>query len=227
MLGRRQHIGPVKGVGVQEIGLARFDQRMRHGGDDIVPPHMRHLGARVGRGQVPHRPAHPAEPGVNPMFFARIRHQLHPDANAEEGHGIPPHASLQRLDHAGHAAQSARARPECANAGEDDTVGGGDRGGIGGDQHVGGTRRLQRIGDRMQIPRAIIDEGEGHAVIVTPAKAGVFVGLGHRARHGDPSLRWGDGVGELSITTPPWCSESRPPCADRARPLREARARRP
>src|SRR3546814_13945084 len=98
MAARRGDIYRVsKMIAVEIIGLARRDHRMREGGNDVVPTHVRDAQGRCGVERA-HRAADPAESGVATMFFARIGEQLHPDADAEEGRALPTHALLHRFD---------------------------------------------------------------------------------------------------------------------------------
>src|SRR3546814_2002757 len=93
MAARRGDIDRVsKMIAVEIIGLARRDHRMREGGHDVVPTHVRDAQGRCGVERA-HRAADPAESGVATMFFARIGEQLHPDADAEEGRALPTHRS--------------------------------------------------------------------------------------------------------------------------------------
>src|SRR3546814_21030275 len=61
MAARRGDIDRVsKMIAVEIIGLARRDQRMREGGDDVVPAHVRDAQGRCGVERA-HRAADPAE----------------------------------------------------------------------------------------------------------------------------------------------------------------------
>src|SRR3546814_15191468 len=97
MAARRGDIDRVsKMIAVEIIGLARRDQRMREGGDDVVPAHVRDAQGRCVVERA-HRAADPAESFVATMFFARIGEQLHPEADAEDGRALPTHVLLHRL----------------------------------------------------------------------------------------------------------------------------------
>ncbi len=88
-----------------------------------VPAHLRQ--AQAGRRHLGDLAVDPAEAGGDLVLQAALGHQLHADADAEErraGAGC----RLDRLAHAGHGGQAARAVGERALARQHDPVGAAD-----------------------------------------------------------------------------------------------------
>ena len=83
-------------------------------------------------------------------LLARVGHQLHPDADAQERRAARG-GLLQRILHAVDRAQVRRARAERADAGEDYAIGRQHRVGVGGDEEVVAARGAQRVGDRVEV----------------------------------------------------------------------------
>ena len=146
---------------MEEIGLAALDQRVGEGGDNIVPAHMRNMD-RLGRDQRADGAAEPPKAAMRAELVAARRHQLHADADAEERRALAEDARFHRLDHAGDAAQPRRAGAERADPGQNDAIGLEYRIGIGGDGDVARPRGFQRIMDRVEIARAVIDQRDAH-----------------------------------------------------------------
>ena len=160
MVGCRQYIvriGCIKMIAMQKIRLARFDQRRALRRNNIVPAHMRNfqICSRYNRADVA---TDPTEPARRFMLNARIRQQLHTDANTQKWNSVNAHALLHRGNHAINRGQRLHTMRKGANAGQNDTVGFGNNIRIGGDMHVACARRFQRIVHRMQIARAIINQ---------------------------------------------------------------------
>ncbi len=159
--GKIAGIRRVEGEAVEEIGLARRDQGMRRRQGDVVPAHVRHP-QRIGRLELGDRAGDPAEPGMGAELLARIRQQLHADADAQEGVGLVTHPAVERIDHAGDRGERSHAGGEGADARQDDAIGTRHDRRIGGDVDVDGTGRAQGIFHGAQVARAIVDQGEGH-----------------------------------------------------------------
>ncbi len=163
VVGHRRHVMAVLGhevIGMQEIGLAGFDQRGVGGGDHVVPAHVGDLDRGVGPLDQPHLAADPAQSRGDAVLHAAIRQQLHAHADAQERRTADQHPFGHRLDHVRDRAQAIGAGAEAADAGQDDPVGRADDFGIGGQGDVFSPGGLQGIGDRMQIARAVIDQGQ-------------------------------------------------------------------
>ena len=65
----------------------------------------------------------PVQPGMDAVFDAARGHQLHADADAEEGLAALDHLALQGIDHARHAVEAGAAVGEGADARQHDAVG--------------------------------------------------------------------------------------------------------
>jgi hypothetical protein len=157
-----------KGIAVQEISFAGFDQGMVGLRDDVIPTHMRDLDFGIGSIHQPYATVHPAKAGMDTMFFASLRHQLHANTDAKEGLAACPGRFLQRIDHARNGRERIHAMGKGANAGKDDPVCVAHGIGIGRDINIICARRLQGIADRLKIASAIINEGDRVRHILSP-----------------------------------------------------------
>ncbi|KAI1693807.1 hypothetical protein DdX_20448 [Ditylenchus destructor] len=83
MFGRGEHPLATIGEAVQEIGLARLDQRVGDDRNDIVPAHMGDTD--IAGGQLADGTAKPAQALVRAQFLTGLRQQLHTDADAKKG----------------------------------------------------------------------------------------------------------------------------------------------
>ena len=136
-------------------GCYAREQRVRSSELKLVPAHMRDLGR--ARGERDDLAPDPAQPRMAAMLEPGLGHQLHADANAEEGPAVPMHDALQRLDHAGQAVEPGPAIGEGADAGQHDARGGRHLGGIGRDPDFGASGG-QRLGGRAQVAGAVVDD---------------------------------------------------------------------
>ena len=112
-------------------------------------------------------PAIQPRPFRHLVFAPALGQELHADANAEERPALAPHRFLERLDHAGDGIEPAPAIGKGADAGQHDAIGARHHGRIA--RHhdrltdAGVLRRaLERLGGRMQIAGAVIDDGDAH-----------------------------------------------------------------
>src|SRR5262249_59931414 len=80
------------------------------------PAHMRNLQIRTRRRNAIDFACDPAETRRYSVFASALRHQLHPDTDAEEGLAIFSYALLQRIDHTGNFVEPTAAIGECTNA---------------------------------------------------------------------------------------------------------------
>ena len=101
------------------------------------------------------------------MFQPALGHQLQPDADAEKRLAAPPHALLQRLDHAGNGDEPLLAVGKGADARQHDPLGRAHVLGLG--RHFDRERRaalprraLEGLGGGMEVPRTVIDDGDVH-----------------------------------------------------------------
>ena len=127
---------------------------------------MRDFQRRIRRGHTHHFAFDPTQPLVVAMFAPDFGQQLHADADAEKRHAAFQHRILQRLDHAGNGGKAPHAIGESADAGQHDALGARDAVRIGGDDDlvpraaIAGSARQRLLGGT-QIPRAVIDKGDG------------------------------------------------------------------
>ncbi len=143
------------------------EQRMRPAGVERVPAHVRNLQLRIGRRDAVDLAGNPTQALDHLVFAAALRHQLHADADAEERPALATHRFLERLDHALDRIESAAAIRKRADAGQHDAVGPAHRVRVSGhhDRLVASglaRRTLERLGGRMQVARAVIDDRHGH-----------------------------------------------------------------
>ena len=101
------------------------------------------------------------------MLEAARREQLRADANPQKRPPSLAHRLFQRLDHAGDAVEAAPAIGESADPGKHDMLSGehvfGARGDFDLAAHAGLARgALEGLPRRVQIARAIIDDGDAH-----------------------------------------------------------------
>ncbi len=163
MVGHGQRMVPVIGdevIGMEEIGLARFQQRSLGADEDIVPAHVGDLDRGIGPLDQPHLAADPVQPRGHAMLHPARGEQLHADTDAQERRGADQHALGHCLDQVGDRPQPFGAGPETADTGQDNAIGGADHVRIGGDLHALGPGGLQRICHRVKIARAVIDQRE-------------------------------------------------------------------
>ena len=105
---------------------------------------------------------------MDAVLDAAPGHQLHADADAEEGTPLAAHRLLQGLDHPGDRAQAATAVAERADARQHDMVGPPHQFRVGGHgdrpavAHVLGGPG-QGLGGRAQVAGPVIDDGNAHA----------------------------------------------------------------
>ena len=118
------HVIAVHEIGVI-AGLQPVEDRVVVVNHEVVPAHMGDFELRVFRGDLGHLAADPAQPGGILVFAAHAGHQLHADADAEEGAAL----FLDRLDHrvieAASPFQGGHTGREGAIARQDQTVGAG------------------------------------------------------------------------------------------------------
>ena len=111
-------------ISVQAVGTGRNvrEQRMRPVGGKRVPAHVRDLEIAGGldRSDIA---ADPAEALRRLVFEPTLRHQLHADANAEEGAALLADPLFERVDHARQGFEPTAAIGEGADAGQHDAVG--------------------------------------------------------------------------------------------------------
>src|SRR5215468_11081438 len=144
-----------------------FEQRMRPARIERVPAHMRDLQTWIRRRDAFDLARNPAQPRRDLVFAAALGHELHADANAEKRPAARAHAVVERLDHAADGVEPAPAIGEGADARQHHAVGAGDL--LGFARHHDRLRQpflargaLERFRRRMQIARAVIDDGDGH-----------------------------------------------------------------
>src|SRR5690606_15510793 len=129
---------------------------------DLVPAHVRHLEALAIFLQILAEEAYLAREqadAVNAVvLFAALQQRLHADADAKE-RAVDADFAHQFVEaqaaNLGHAvADRAHARKYHAIGFTDDLC-------IAGHQHLAGPNMLQRLGNRMQVAHAVIDNGNG------------------------------------------------------------------
>ena len=163
MVGGGKHIGcicRVKVVAMQEIGFALFQHSVARR-CDVIPAHMRNFDVGRGRNRS-HGATNPPESLRRAMLITRIGQQLHAHANAEKWLAIMAHCQFHRADHAVNCQQGFNAVRKGSDAGQYDPVGVDDNFGIGGDNDIRRTRRLERVTDGLKIACAIVDQRDSH-----------------------------------------------------------------
>ncbi len=162
-------------IGMEEIGLARLDQRgavlVAHR-RDVVPAHVRDLDRGIGHLDRADLAGDPVEPWGLAMLQPPRGEELHAHADAQERRAADLDPLGHRFDQMGNRAQPFGAGLEAADAGQDDTVGGADHVGVGGDRDVLGTGCSQGVGHRLQIARAVVDESRDLSHQAHPSSRG-------------------------------------------------------
>src|SRR6478609_11607469 len=95
---------------------------MRLGYIERVPAHMRNFQFGIVRRDAVDIAPDPAETFRDCMLATALAHQLHADADAEEGSAAAPHALVERLHHAVDSIEAAPAVGKSADAGEHHAV---------------------------------------------------------------------------------------------------------
>src|SRR5215467_14109903 len=144
-----------------------LEQRMRPARIERVPAHMRDLQTWIRRRDAFNLARNPAQPLRHLVFAAAFGHELHADANAEERPAAHAHAVVERLHHAADGIEPAPAIGEGADARQHHALGAGDLLRIA--RHHDRLRQtflargaLERFRRRVQIARAVIDDGDAH-----------------------------------------------------------------
>ena len=104
---------------------------------------------------------------MDAVLDAARGHELHADADAEEGLAALDHLALQGIDHARHAVEAGAAVGEGADARQHDAVGSGHVARARRHQHAVVRARLARgalegFRGGAEVARSVIDDGDGH-----------------------------------------------------------------
>src|SRR6202050_4929296 len=136
-----------------------------------VPAHMGNLQpgiARLDRRDVARNPVQ----AINHLVFEAARgHELCADTYAQEWTAALAHRLLHRLNHAGNAVKPTATVGKCANARQNDMIGGEHILRPRGDLHLAAqaglaSRALERLLRRVQIAGAIVDDGDdAHSIL--------------------------------------------------------------
>src|SRR5690606_16443245 len=153
-------------IAVHEVEAAivrnAVPERMVHRLLDLVPAHVRHLEALAVLLQVLAEEAYltgEQADAIDPVvLLAALEQRLHADADAEE-RAVDADLAHQLVET--QAADLGHAVADRADAGKHHAVGFTDDLRIAGHQHLAGTDVLQRLGHRVQIAHAVIDDGDG------------------------------------------------------------------
>ena len=86
-------------------------------GVSVFQPICGNLQPRISRADAADFAGDPAEAGGHLVFAAALRHELHPDANAEKRPAAPKHHLVERIQHAGQPFKPAPAIRERADTG--------------------------------------------------------------------------------------------------------------
>src|SRR4029077_6804007 len=150
---------------MQSINAHRYTgkERMVFQHTERIPAHMRDLQIRTRRRNAIDFACDPLETWCYFVFASSLRHQLHPDTDAEEGLAISSYALLQRIHHTGNFVEPAAAIGECTNAGQHNPIGAWYRIRIAGDsdplfEAALSGRALEGFCSRMQIARPVVDD---------------------------------------------------------------------
>ncbi len=167
MLGR-QMIG-MHEIGVQPIraSLDTLEQRMCVADFQRIPADLGNLEPRIRRRHFDNITLDPSKSVAHGFFQPAGGHELHADADAEEGVGLFFDGFDECLMHAGNGIQTRPAIGIGADTGQDDAVRRGDViglvGQIDGCVDTGFTRgALESFGGRAQIARAVVDDRDTH-----------------------------------------------------------------
>ena len=112
-------------IGVQALRPGRdvLQDRVRRGGIERVPAHMRDAEGGIGRLERADLAGDPVEAGRFAMLQPAGGQKLHADADAEKRTSLVEHGGAQGLDHAGDVLKSAQAIGEGADARQHDMIG--------------------------------------------------------------------------------------------------------
>ena len=201
VVGARQHVRlsvGVEVVGVHEIGV----KPVRRPAAAARAPDARATMSSVfqpicgifrfsSRGEIfSTSPAIQSKPSVVDMLLAARRHQLHADADAEERPRLDAHRFGHRLDHAVKRVEAAAAIGEGADAGQHDAIGAIHHLGIARSRRSSADRAmlargaLERLGGRVQIAGAVIDDGNAHRDAPGSGNKPMMLALRQRRRPG-------------------------------------------
>ena len=111
-------------IGVQTVaaGFDAGEQGMVVHDLQCVPAHVRDLEGGVAWFDRLDVALDPTKARRDTKLQSALRHKLGADANAQKRAAMPPHACLERLDHAGDGLKPPSAVGEGADAGQDDTI---------------------------------------------------------------------------------------------------------
>ena len=98
------------------------------------------------------------------MFFARLGHQLHPDTNAEKGVALRDDAIIEGINHAINGGQRDHAMGKGADTRQNNAIRMAHGIWISCDDNILSPSGFKRIPDRLEVSRAIIDQGEAHSI---------------------------------------------------------------
>src|SRR4029450_10709369 len=166
---RRLEVERMQQISVQALrpdGDA-LEQRMRPARIERVPAHMRDLQTWIRRLNTLDLARNPAQPLRHLVFAAAFGHELHAHTNAEDRPAAPAHAVVERLHHAADGIEPTPAIGKGADARQHHALGPGDLFRIA--RHHDRLRQsflargaLERFRRRVQIARAVIDDGDAH-----------------------------------------------------------------
>ena len=115
---------------MDEIGMETSSAKLQTGEERVrtheverVPAHVWNLERGIGRRKADDVAGDPAEALAGLVLKAAGSHQLHPDADAEEGLAAPPDVLVEDLPHAGHGPESITAILEGADTRQDYSLG--------------------------------------------------------------------------------------------------------
>src|SRR4051812_14860627 len=156
-------------IAVQPVGPERdaVEQRVVAALVERIPAHVRDLQIRIAWCNAVDFAGNPPQAFDDFVFAAALGHQLHADADAEEGPTFFAHGLVQRIHHAGHGVEPAAAICEGTDTGQHDAIGRAHRIRIVGHQNrlivTGLARRaFEGFRRRVQIARAVVDDRNRH-----------------------------------------------------------------
>ena len=144
------HILPFERVREHQQRMEGFIRVARAGMEDMY--------RRVADLDFAHFAADPVQPRSDPVLHAARGEQLHSHADAKKRRAAHVNPLRHRFDQTGNRAQPLGAGAETAHAGQNNPVCRAHHQWVGGNDDTFATRRFKRVGDRMKIARAVIDE---------------------------------------------------------------------
>src|SRR5690554_402807 len=172
-------------VGVEEVGLAFFDQAgaiVVRSGTHLVPAHVRNFYRRISRFYLADFAGNPVEPGRDGVFVALCGEQLHAHADAEERHTAVQNTRMKRFNQALNTPETVRTGLERADTGQNDAPSTAYHVRISREHDALRAGGDEGVVDRVEVARAVIDQRDGFSHRADPWSRAPFRPCARRAR---------------------------------------------